>query len=69
MFAKVTLEMFCRVCARALEQRPSARIRKWIVVPYGMEEVEELGSLCALAVGTLPSEDCGEADTTHNQHN
>lgn len=37
-------------------------------LPYGMEEVGELGSLCALATGTLPLKDYGEAEATHSQH-
>lgn len=36
-------------------------------LPYGMEEVEELGSLCVLAMGTLPLRDYGEAEATHSQ--
>lgn len=36
-------------------------------LPYGMEEVEELGSLGALAMGTLPLMDYGEAEATHSQ--
>ena len=33
-------------------------------LPYSMEEVEELGSLGALAMGTLPLMDYGEAEAT-----
>lgn len=36
-------------------------------LPYGMEEVEELGSLGALAMGTLPLMEYGEAEATHSQ--
>lgn len=67
--AKLTLEISCRVCARALEEKLRVRIRKLTVAIWHGVGGSGRNPVCSFYGEPLPWEDdYGEAEATLSQH-